>query len=72
MVVLIATLGEIMSVAVRDRSMVSPSYRGTSVSVTAAGGRGMLLVDAVASRWGSLSLADGKVVWALLGGRDDS
>jgi hypothetical protein len=36
------------------------------VSPTAQGGRGMLLIDAVASRWGSLPLADGKVVWALL------
>ena len=68
MVVLIATLGEAMSVAVRDRSTVTPSYRGVPVSPTAAGGRGMLLVDAVASRWGSLALADGKVVWALLNG----
>jgi anti-anti-sigma regulatory factor len=66
MVVLIATLGEAMSVAVRDRSTVTPSYRGAPVSRTAAGGRGMLLIDAVASRWGSLPLADGKVVWALL------
>ena len=66
MVVLIATLGNAMSVAVRDRSMVTPSAAGAPVSPAAAGGRGMLLIDAVASRWGSLSLADGKVVWALL------
>ena len=66
MVVLIATMGEAMSVAVRDRSMVAPPYRGAPVSPTAAGGRGMLLIEAMASRWGSLSLADGKVVWALL------
>jgi hypothetical protein len=26
----------------------------------------MLLIDSVASRWGSLPLADGKVVWAVL------
>jgi hypothetical protein len=72
MVVLAATLGEAISVAVRDRSTVTPSYRVTPVSPTAIGGRGMLLVDAVASRWGSLALADGKVVWALLNdsGRD--
>jgi hypothetical protein len=66
MVVLIATRGDALSVAVRDRSMVTPSYAGAPVSPTAAGGRGMLLIDAVASRWGSLPLADGKVVWALL------
>ena len=66
MVVLVATLGETLSVAVRDRSMATPSYRAAPVAPTAIGGRGMLLVDAVANRWGSLALADGKVVWALL------
>jgi hypothetical protein len=66
MVVLIATLGNTMSVAVRDRSTATPSFAGALASPTAAGGRGMLLIDAGASRWGSLSLADGKVVWALL------
>ncbi|WP_245665487.1 ATP-binding protein [Actinoplanes subtropicus] len=67
MVVLIATVGDGVSVAVRDRSTVTPSYPGTPVAPTAAGGRGMLLIDATAGRWGSLPLADGKVVWALLG-----
>jgi hypothetical protein len=66
MVVLIASRGEAVSVAVRDRSTVTPSYAGTPVSPTASGGRGMLLIDAVAGRWGSLGLADGKVVWALV------
>jgi hypothetical protein len=32
----------------------------------------MLLVDSVASRWGSLPLPHGKVVWALLGSNDDN
>jgi anti-anti-sigma regulatory factor len=66
MVVLIATRSDGLSVAVRDRSATVPRYEGTPVSPTAQGGRGMLLIDAVASRWGSLPLADGKVVWALL------
>jgi hypothetical protein len=66
MIVLIASRGEAVSVAVRDRSTVAPSYAGAPVSPTAAGGRGMLLIDAMASRWGSLTLADGKVVWALV------
>jgi hypothetical protein len=66
MIVLIASRDEAVSVAVRDRSTVTPSYAGAPVSPTASGGRGMLLIDAVASRWGSLALADGKVVWALL------
>jgi hypothetical protein len=67
MVVLVATTGDGLSVAVRDRSPHLPAYQGAPVSPTAPGGRGMLLIDAVASRWGSLPLADGKVVWALLG-----
>ncbi|MFI5889173.1 ATP-binding protein [Actinoplanes sp. NPDC051513] len=67
MIVLIATKGDGLSIAVRDHSAVIPSYVGTPVSPTSAGGRGMLLIDSVASRWGSLPLADGKVVWALLG-----
>ena len=37
----------------------------------AYGGRGLLLIDAVASRWGNLALDDGKVVWALLPGQLD-
>ncbi|MCU7724468.1 anti-anti-sigma factor [Actinoplanes sp. KI2] len=66
MIVLLASRDEAVSVAVRDRSTVTPSYAGAPVSPTASGGRGMLLIDAVASRWGSLALADGKVVWALV------
>jgi hypothetical protein len=68
MIVLIATAGDGLSVAVRDRSATVPTYRGTPVAPTAYGGRGMLLIDSVATRWGSLLLADGKVVWALLSG----
>ena len=66
MTVLVATHGTGVSVAVRDRSATIPSFTGEPVAPTSYGGRGMLLIDAVASRWGSLSLADGKVVWALL------
>jgi len=40
------------------------------VSPTAYGGRGMLLIDSVATRWGSLALPGGKVVWAMLEGED--
>ncbi|GIM92574.1 ATP-binding protein [Paractinoplanes toevensis] len=56
-----------LSVAVRDRSGTIPSYTGAPAP-TSYGGRGMLLIDSVASRWGSLPLSDGKVVWALLSG----
>ncbi|MEV4349572.1 ATP-binding protein [Actinoplanes sp. NPDC049596] len=64
--VLLATHSEGMSVAVRDRSAHIPSFDGAPVPVTAYGGRGMLLIDSVSSRWGSLQLDAGKVVWALL------
>ncbi len=66
MSVLLAARGDGMSVAVRDRSDVVPTYTGGPVSPTAYGGRGMLLIDSVASRWGNLPLGAGKVVWALL------
>ncbi|GIE94032.1 ATP-binding protein [Paractinoplanes rishiriensis] len=66
MVVLLAVHGDGMSVAVRDQSETVPAYTGVPVAPTAYGGRGMLLIDSVASRWGSLVLARGKVVWALL------
>jgi anti-sigma regulatory factor (Ser/Thr protein kinase) len=33
----------------------------------AASGRGLLIVDRVASRWGTMPAPDGKVVWAELG-----
>lgn len=66
MSVLLAVRGDGMSVAVRDRSDVLPTYTGAPVAPTAYGGRGMLLVDSVAQRWGYLPLGEGKVVWALL------
>ena len=66
MVVLLATHGDGMSVAVRDRSGTLPLFTGGPVAPTAYGGRGMLLIDSVASHWGTLVLPDGKVVWALL------
>jgi hypothetical protein len=59
-----------LAVAVRDESSRVPSFTGAPAP-TAFGGRGMLLIDSVAARWGSLLLAHGKVVWALLGpGKD--
>jgi anti-anti-sigma regulatory factor len=55
-----------MSVAVRDKSSARPRFTGP-VAPTSYGGRGLLLIDSVARRWGNLGLTDGKVVWALLG-----
>jgi hypothetical protein len=66
MIVLLAIHGEGMTVAVRDRSGIVPSFTGVPVAPNAYGGRGMLLIDSVADRWGSLLLTDGKVVWALV------
>jgi hypothetical protein len=68
MVVLVAAHGSGISVAVRDHSVHLPTFDGGPVPPTAYGGRGMLLIDSVASRWGKLRLDDGKVVWALLSG----
>jgi hypothetical protein len=65
MTVLLARHAGTMSVAVRDRSTVAPRFSGP-VAPTAYGGRGLLLIDSVAERWGSLALAGGKVVWAAL------
>jgi len=67
MVVLLAVRDGGLAVAVRDDSPRTPSFTGAPAP-TSYGGRGMLLIDSVATRWGSLPLADGKVVWALLGG----
>jgi hypothetical protein len=65
MKVLVARRGDTMAVAVRDRSSAQPRFSGP-VSPTSYGGRGLLLIDSVARRWGSLPLVDGKVVWAWL------
>jgi STAS domain-containing protein/histidine kinase-like protein len=65
MVVLLAARNAGLAVAVRDDSARAPSFTGAPAP-TSYGGRGMLLIDSVASRWGCLLLADGKVVWALL------
>jgi hypothetical protein len=47
-----------------------PRFAGP-VAPTSYGGRGLLLIDSVADRWGSLVLADGKVVWAALEDDED-
>ena len=70
MMVLLGRRGDTMSVAVRDHSATAPQYHGGPVSTNSYGGRGLLLIDSVANRWGHLGLTDGKVVWAVL--RDDN
>jgi hypothetical protein len=71
MTVLLAPRGDTMSVAVRDHSTNVPRFTGP-VAPTSYGGRGLLLIDSVAERWGSLELADGKVVWAVLEAEDEA
>jgi hypothetical protein len=70
MIVLLAVRNAGLAVAVRDESARTPSFTGAPAP-TAYGGRGMLLVDSVAARWGSLPLSHGKVVWALLSESND-
>jgi hypothetical protein len=65
----LALRGDAFTVAVRDHSPTVPQFTGP-VAPTSYGGRGLLLIDSVARRWGSLQLDDGKVVWAVLH-RDD-
>jgi hypothetical protein len=36
------------------------------VPTTAYGGRGLLLIESVALRWGVSDLPDGKVVWSVV------
>jgi ABC-type transporter Mla MlaB component len=70
MVVLLAARSAGLAVAVRDESVRAPSFTGAPAP-TSYGGRGMLLIDSVATRWGNLLLAHGKVVWALLNASKD-
>ncbi|MEV4641533.1 ATP-binding protein [Actinoplanes sp. NPDC049548] len=71
MTVLLGLHGAGLTVAVRDRSPHLPRFTGGPVPVTSYGGRGLLLIDSVANRWGSLAVPDGKVVWAALDGTGD-
>jgi hypothetical protein len=66
MTVFLARHDDGMSVAVRDESPTVPRFAGP-VAPNSYGGRGLLLIDSVSSRWGNLKLDDGKVVWAVLG-----
>ena len=65
MTVLLAQHDDAVAVAVRDYSAGTPRFAGL-VGPTSEGGRGLLLIDSVAERWGSLTLDHGKVVWAIV------
>ncbi|MFB9235317.1 ATP-binding protein [Plantactinospora siamensis] len=60
-----------LHVAVRDWSLAPAVFSGLAPT-TSAGGRGLLLIDTVARRWGASELADGKVVWAALYPEDEA
>jgi serine phosphatase RsbU (regulator of sigma subunit)/anti-sigma regulatory factor (Ser/Thr protein kinase) len=55
-------LSDAVRIEVSDRSPSEPRPR--IASTEAVGGRGMLLVDALSSRWGTMERRDGKTVWA--------
>ncbi|MFB6438033.1 SpoIIE family protein phosphatase [Streptomyces sp. NPDC056411] len=55
-----------LRVAVNDASPRAP-VKPTSVDWEATGGRGLLLVEAVSTSWGSVPLSGGKQVWSEIG-----
>ena len=54
--------GDVLRIAVHDRSTVPPAPRDASVEDES--GRGMTIVEALSRSWGWEPRADGKVVWA--------
>jgi hypothetical protein len=52
-----------LRVAVADTSPRTP-IKPTSIGWEATGGRGILLVEAMASAWGTVPASGGKQVWA--------
>ncbi|GAA4575169.1 ATP-binding protein [Micromonospora coerulea] len=67
----VAPQGSALHLAVRDHSRRLPVYAGLA-PLTSTGGRGLLLIDTVARRWGSTVLPDGKVVWCVLHAEDEA
>ncbi|MGK5742622.1 ATP-binding protein [Micromonospora sp. URMC 103] len=65
MTVRLAPVGDTLHLAVRDHSTRLPAFAGLA-PVNSPGGRGLLLIDTVARRWGSSPVPDGKVVWCVL------
>jgi anti-anti-sigma regulatory factor len=54
-----------LNISVRDNSTEPPLARGPAAP-TAPGGRGLMMVAAVAHRWGYTPVTGGKAVWAIL------
>jgi anti-sigma regulatory factor (Ser/Thr protein kinase) len=55
--------GGTIRIEVRDGGRVFPRFDATR----SRGGKGLVLVDALSTRWGVIEVADGKVVWFELG-----
>jgi len=60
-----------LRIAVQDRGPALPPWMAEGATDPAAPDRrlGLFIVDATATGWNTATLADGKVVWALLGAR---
>jgi anti-sigma regulatory factor (Ser/Thr protein kinase) len=61
--------GDVLRVAVRDDNPVLPPV-GDKPDLNAESGRGLMIVRALADRWGIERAADGKAVWFELSVRD--
>ncbi|MFF5179440.1 ATP-binding protein [Micromonospora sp. NPDC000316] len=71
MTVRLAPQGSTLQLSVRDHSPRRPSFAGLSPP-TRAGGRGLLLIDTMARRWGTSVVPDGKVIWCVLHPDDEA
>ncbi|MET8234045.1 ATP-binding protein [Micromonospora sp. NPDC005298] len=71
MTVRLAPHDSTLHLAVRDHSPRRPTFAGLSPP-DRVGGRGLLLIDTVARRWGSSAIPDGKVVWCVLHPDDEA
>ena len=71
MTVRLAPRDSSLHLAVRDHSPRQPAFAGLA-PLASTGGRGLLLIDTVARRWGSTPVPDGKVVWCVLYADDEA
>ncbi|MEU8169051.1 ATP-binding protein [Micromonospora sp. NPDC049004] len=71
MSVRLAPQDDTLHLAVRDHSSRRPTFEGLSPP-NRVGGRGLLLIDTVARRWGTSMVPDGKVVWCVLHPDDEA
>jgi MEDS: MEthanogen/methylotroph, DcmR Sensory domain/Histidine kinase-like ATPase domain len=62
-VVTISSAGDTVRVSVRDYSRARPTFSPATAPV---GGRGLRLIAALTSRWGTDIVSDGKIVWSLM------